>query len=418
MYLSYYNLKKEPFHITPDPDFLFFSESHKQALASIIYCTEKKKGFVAITGGVGLGKTTILRSYLERMDNKRLKTIYVFNPNIPFKSLVAIIFHELGIKPLSYDISDMVEQLHLALIEEYSAGNDVILIIDEAQNMPVDTLENLRMLSNLETSTDKLIQIVLIGQPELDDILNKYELRQLKQRIAIRATICPLTREESLMYIKHRLKKAGLKEGQLFTIFTKSALQLIIKHAKGIPRTINILCDNALINGFGYQQCPITLAIVKEVIADFKIKKDHFYLKAQYIYLTSLLLLFLIFWLSPYRPLFVSTISDLPFAHSSAVVARVEAKPLVQKKNIEIPKESKPKIEQAEKEVQQSEPLVRIIKKGDNLTGLIEDVYKIYDRKLIDNKLIELIKKNNPHIKNINKIPTGEKILFPAVAAK
>jgi len=418
MYLNYYNLKKEPFHITPDPDFLFLSESHKQALASIIYCTEKKKGFVAITGGVGLGKTTVLRSYLERMDKKNLKLIYVFNPNIPFKSLVAIIFHELGVKPQSYDLSEMVHQLQFTLIEEYSAGNDVTLIIDEAQNMPLDTLENLRMLSNLETSTDKLIQIVLIGQPELDDILDKYELRQLKQRIAIRATIYPLTQKESIDYIKHRLKKAGLKEGQLFTIFTKHALQLIIKHAKGIPRIINILCDNALINGFGHQKCPISSEIVMEVISDFKIKEGHVYLKWQYAVMFSLLFVFLVFYLSPYKIIIASMVGDLFFAHSRPVSTKIEAKPLPQKMPIAIPKDSEPKIEPAKIKIEQPISVVKTIGKGDNLTQLIEDAYSIKDRKLIDNKLIGLIKNSNPHIKDINRIPIGTKIVFPAISSK
>ncbi len=311
MYLSYYGLKKEPFHITPDPEFLFLSESHKQALASMVYAIEKKKGFAAITGGVGVGKTTILRAYLERMDHAHLKVIYIFNPNIPFKSLVAVILQELGAKPVTYDIPDMVHQLHRVLIDEYSAGRDVVLIIDEAQNMPIETLENLRMLSNLETSTDKLVQIILIGQTEFDKMLDRYELRQLKQRVAIRALIRPLSQSEGIAYIKHRLSKAGMKEGQIYSIFSKGALQLIIQKAKGIPRTINILCDNALLTGFGLQQHPVNEKAVEEAVSDLKGSQKSQTFIWQVAALGALILLLVGFWVSPFRHSIVSTVSDL-----------------------------------------------------------------------------------------------------------
>ena len=319
MYLNYYGLKKEPFHITPDPEFLFLSESHKQALASMIYAIEKKKGFAAITGGVGVGKTTILRSYLERIDHAHLKVIYIFNPNIPFKSLVAVILQELGAKPATYDIPDMVHQLHRVLIDEYSAGRDVVLIIDEVQNMPIETMENLRMLSNLETSTDKLVQIILIGQTEFDKILDRHELRQLKQRVAIRALIRPLSPSESLVYIKHRLSKAGMKEGQLYSVFSRKALQLIIRKAKGIPRTINILCDNALLTGFGLQQYPVTENAVKEAISDLKgSHKNHSFIW-QCAALAALILLFVGFWVSPFRESVVSAVTDLLWTYRLAL---------------------------------------------------------------------------------------------------
>jgi nucleoside-triphosphatase THEP1 len=170
MYLSFYHLKKEPFHITPDPEFLFLSPSHKEALGSVIYGIEKRKGFVAITGEVGVGKTTILRSYLDRAELERLKIIYVFNPNVSFQGLLKTISRELGFTLRADDTYEMVNQLQEILIEMYWRNQFVVLIIDEAQNMPIDTLENLRMLSNLETSKDKLIQILLVGQPEFDSV--------------------------------------------------------------------------------------------------------------------------------------------------------------------------------------------------------------------------------------------------------
>ena len=253
MYLQFYGLNKEPFNLTPDPEFFFLGEENQQALASLIYGIEKRKGCVVITGEVGVGKTTMVRSYLEESRDSGLKVIYVFNSNLSFPGLVKIIYQELGLAIESDDLSELVNGLHLALIEAYQQGINVALIIDEAQNMPVETLENLRMLSNLETVKDKLIQIILIGQPELAEILDRNELRAFKQRIFIRLAIGPFGFEESEAYIKHRLTKAGGSEAP---IFTRKALHRIIEEAQGIPRILNILCDNALITGFGYRKKP------------------------------------------------------------------------------------------------------------------------------------------------------------------
>ncbi|MDP2969770.1 MAG: AAA family ATPase, partial [Deltaproteobacteria bacterium] len=268
MYLNFYNLKKEPFHITPDPEFLFLCQSNRQAIGAIIWGVSQKKGFIAVTGDVGVGKTTILRYYLETVDRQLLKIIYLFNANVSFPGLLKTIYKELGLESGTDDMVEMVNHLHEILIEEYKQGRSVLLIIDEAQNMPVETLENLRMLSNLETSTDKLIQIVLIGQSEFEEKLNQNELRQLNQRIAIRSRILPLTEKESIDYIKHRLAKAGQDEKD--RVFTRGAMKKMVSQAKGIPRNLNILCDNALITGFGYKIKPVNTKIVKEVIVDFK----------------------------------------------------------------------------------------------------------------------------------------------------
>ncbi len=269
MYTNFYSFDKEPFHVTPDPDFLFLSPSHKEALASIIYGIEKRKGFIVITGEVGVGKTTILRYYLEKIKSQKRKIIYIFNPGISFHDLITTIYRELGIEARNESLFDRVHRLHEAMIEEFKVGFNIVLVIDEAQNMPVETLENLRMLSNLETSTDKLIQIVMVGQPEFEDMLNKNILRQLKQRVAVYSKILPLTPRESGEYIRHRLKTAG-GEGEYPYPFTKGALKKIIAESRGIPRLINILSDNSLIAGFGYQKKPVHAKIVSEVIADFK----------------------------------------------------------------------------------------------------------------------------------------------------
>jgi general secretion pathway protein A len=271
MYLDFYKFKKGPFHITPDPEFLFLSESHKEASASLIYGIEERKGFIAITGEIGVGKTTILRAYLEGADPEKLKVVYIFNAALSFESLLKQIFNELGLAAeQGAGVPELVNQLHRFLIEEYKNDRNVALIIDEAQNMPIETLENLRMLSNLETSKDKLVQIVMVGQPEFERKLELTELRQLKQRIAIRCLIKPLNLEESLAYIQHRLMRGSSFHNQ---VFTKGALKRILDEAKGFPRLINILCDNALITGFGYQCNPVTEKIAKEVISDFRGRK-------------------------------------------------------------------------------------------------------------------------------------------------
>jgi general secretion pathway protein A len=322
MYQDFYRLRKEPFHITPDPEFLFLSPSHKQALGSIVYGVRNRKGFVVITGEVGVGKTTILRSYLEGVAKQKTKVVYIFNANVSFKNLLKTIYKELGLDAKTGDTVEMLNDLYQILMEEYRQGNTVLLIVDEAQNMPIETLENLRMLSNLETSKDKLIQIVLIGQYEFDEILNLHELRQLKQRIVIRSTIIPLSEKESMAYIKHRLDKAALNGSP---VFTKGALKRIIKEAKGIPRYLNILCDNALITGFGYKKRPVNVKIVDEVITDYNGgEKEPSLLK--WVITSAAVLLFIVLLLFLYinKDLILSRAENLFSRFKGASISKVE----------------------------------------------------------------------------------------------
>ena len=266
MYLGFYGLEREPFHITPDPEFLFLSPSHKEAFAAIVYGVEQRKGFVALTGEVGTGKTTVLRAYLKRIEKSAIRPIYLFNPDLTFEQLLAMVLKSMGIEPKQKQTApQMLERLHWALINEFRQNRNVALIIDEAQNMPVETLEKLRMLSNLETTEDKLIQIVLVGQPELQRKLDLYSLRQLKQRIAVKARVRALTRAEGESYVQHRLSLAGCTRPD---IFSPAAVRALLKRSKGNPRVLNILCDNCLITGFGYQSESVTPKIVKEVAAD------------------------------------------------------------------------------------------------------------------------------------------------------
>ena len=266
MYSRFYGFTTEPFQNTPDLDFLFLSPNHKEALACIEYGIKQRKGFIAITGEAGVGKTVILRSYLTKVDANTQKTIYVLNPKVTFDSLLTIILKELHAEPVAGPTTQKLNQLHEVLIAEYRNDHTVVLIIDEAQNIPLETLESIRVLSNLETATEKLIQMVLVGQPELDTLLNRYELRQVRERIALRARLAPLTKTESEDYIDHRL---SLVRGEPRAVFSKQALDRIVKSANGIPRRLNILCDAVLITGFGYRHAIISGGIAKEAIAVF-----------------------------------------------------------------------------------------------------------------------------------------------------
>jgi general secretion pathway protein A len=299
--------------------------------------------------------------------------------------------NELDIIDLTDDVFEMVNQLHYVLIEHYKKGITVVLIIDEAQNMPVDTLENLRMLSNLETSTDKLIQIVFSGQPEFEQKLEQKELRQLKQRIAVKATIRPLTAEESRAYILHRLKKASAENTALFT---DGALRKIIKEAHGIPRLINILCENAFITALGYQKKRISSGIVKEVIADFAGKKKGSALKMA---LASFALILAM--LSAYF-LYLHKEQALSVASKSPVPLTAERKT----DNTTVQPTGTPR-----ESTKSGSPVIRVVKTGDTLSRLVADVYGLSNK-----ELLTFVKDSNPGIYDANIITVGDQILFPA----
>ena len=267
MYLAFYGLRKEPFHITPDPEFLYLSPSHKEAYAAVVYGVKQRKGFVTLTGEVGTGKTTVLRSYLKKLDREEARPIYLFNPDLTFRELLCMLLHEMGMESEGRSEAWMLQWFHWALIQEFQANRNVVVIIDEAQNMPVETLEKLRMLTNIETAKEKLLQIVLVGQPELQEKLNLHSLRQLKQRVAMSARIRSLTKAEAKAYMRHRITQAM---GSTERLFDAAACRALVRHGKGNPRQINILCDNALVTGFGYQQRPVTAKIVNDVAAEMR----------------------------------------------------------------------------------------------------------------------------------------------------
>ncbi len=269
MNLKFYGLKEEPFHITPDPDFLYPSLTHNEALALMVQGVEQRKGFVVLTGEAGVGKTIIVRVFLEHCRQQQIKTIYVLNSRVTFGVLMNMIFAELGLEGHSDDVAELLDDVLPFLLEEQKQKRDVVLVVDEAQNMSINTLEELARLLNLETSQGKLLQIFLIGHSELEAKLKLQELKQIQRRIEARVKIAELTPEESLSYIRYRLVKAGL-QGKEKTIFTPAALRLIVKHSMGIPRKINIICDNALVSGSELGKKPVPLKVVKGVIADLE----------------------------------------------------------------------------------------------------------------------------------------------------
>jgi len=431
MYLNYYNLRKQPFHITPDPEFLYLSPSHKEALAAIIYRIEEKKGFVAIVGAVGVGKTTILRSYLEKADKKRLKIIYVFNPRLTFEGLLRTIYQELELPVETSDVVEMTNRLYEVLIEEYRRGNTIVLVVDEAQNMPVDTLENLRMLSNLETSKDKLIQIVLVGQPEFEEELQQHRLRQLRQRLAIRSTILPLTEHESMEYIRYRLEKAGVSPS---TVFTSTSLKAIVKKAKGIPRTMNILCDNALITGFGYRKKPVTRGVVREIIRDFDGLKWPSAGRWWFPALSALtVVLIAMAWFLPNHETVFGKIRNLTHMEQrkeDTRVARVVPPPPAATGEALAPPAASPREKESPAGENQppaprpgdsavppsvvekaTEAVRKSIVHGDTLIKLSREVYGKSDE-----RILRLIQKSNPQVVNPDVIHAGSMLTFPRLS--
>jgi general secretion pathway protein A len=262
MYLSFYGLDEHPFNATPDPRFLFLTPSHREALAQLMYGVQENKGFIVLTGEVGTGKTTLLQTLLKRLD-ATTAIAYIYNSTLPFEELLEYMLADFGIAKPGESRAQRLFALNNFLIERRRAGQNTVLLIDEAQNLDVPTLEQVRLLSNFESTTEKLLQILLVGQPELKVKLDLPELRQLKQRIGLRCRISPLTATETRDYIRTRLRIAGARHAQ---IFTEPAVQRITEYAGGIPRVINILCDHCLLVGYADQVREIDRDIVERGI--------------------------------------------------------------------------------------------------------------------------------------------------------
>jgi general secretion pathway protein A len=263
MYLDFYRLKSAPFQITPDPTFLFLSASHKAALDAMTAGIAARQGFVAITGGKGVGKTTLVHAYLARIAPPQLTTIVLWHAPLSFVELLALMARRFAGPVATDDAAPLLVQLQQLLRHESQQGRNVALIIDEAQHLPLETLEQLPLLANLVPAREPPLQIVLVGQPELQQHLRRRGLRRVAQRIGVRATIRPLTEAESLAYIRQRVAKVALPGGPLFT---QDALQAMVRYARGVPRDVNLLCTNVLQAGYWAQQQPITADLVQQVM--------------------------------------------------------------------------------------------------------------------------------------------------------
>jgi len=270
MYNSYFGFRESPFSVTPDPRFFYTNPVYLEAFATLRYGIEAKKGFIVITGEVGTGKTTLLRKLLRNLADT-VHSVFVFNSCLSFPELLQLTLQDLGLTPKTQSKVAMLQELNDYLIKQLNQGHTVTMLIDEAQNLSDEVLENLRLLSNLETDQEKLIQIVLMGQPELHAKLAQPHLRQLKQRVAVQCRLNPLMDNEVRPYIDSRLMAAGY-EGK--DLFHPDAVERIAYYSKGIPRVINIICDNALLSAYAESQQRVYADKIDRVARDLELPLD------------------------------------------------------------------------------------------------------------------------------------------------
>ena len=267
MYESFFAFKEKPFSLTPNPRFLFLSKTHNEVYAHLIYGIENRTGFVEVTGEVGTGKTTILRTLLAHLDEGKYRVAFIFNPKLTAFELLRNINREFGVADDGRSNPDLIHSLNEFLLAENRAGRTPILVIDEAQNLSGEVLEQIRLLSNLETEEDKLIQIILVGQPELRNHLSDHSLRQLNQRIAVRYYLRPLSCDETTSYILNRLKIAGRADSN---IFSPAALRRVFKCSGGVPRKINLICDRALLTAYSEDRRNVSARDVRQAVAELE----------------------------------------------------------------------------------------------------------------------------------------------------
>ena len=269
MYKSFFALKENPFNVNPDPRYLFLTKQIEEALSGLMYGIQTRKGFITLTGEVGTGKTTLVNRLLDWLHLRRTKTAFLFNSRMNTNQLFDFIMAEFDIPCDNKSKSQQLMKLNHWLLERYRAGETAVLIVDEAQNLTFPVLEEIRLLTNLETSQQKLLQIVLMGQPELELILDSPQLRQLKQRVALRCQLQPLDEAQTRAYVLSRLERAGAPPGP--PIFADEALSKLYEYSRGIPRIINNLCENSMVNAFAREQRPVTPEMISEVAADFRL---------------------------------------------------------------------------------------------------------------------------------------------------
>ena len=436
-YTTFYGFSEDPFAITPDPKFFFPSESHKEALASLLYGINRKKGFIVILGEAGIGKTTLIHHLISQLDDK-VKTILFPQSHLPFHQILKEMLLKLKL-PLGLETKgSMIHELYHHLIQCLERNETAAVIIDEAENIGLDVIEEVRLLANLETSTSKLLQIVLVGEQGLMDKLRSEVIRQIKQRVVVSCRINPLTEEESMRYIDHRMKIAG---GDCSEVFTDEALSLICRYAKGIPLALNILCHNALSVGYCLSQKRVSPAMVKKIRSEkealslerARILASGFKRSLPYkiAYVIPVLVIFaiaLFFGRSYWQPLFDAQQPNQSVTQPTIEDKAKETTPEVQSQDatVKIPDSPVPGSPVAAPEMptppipasppvttSHSDTEIRVkeiveVKEGANLYSIAYQYYKIADETFIDHIL-----KLNPEIKDPNLILVGQKIKIP-----
>jgi general secretion pathway protein A len=269
MYKKFYNLQRNPFEITPDPAFLFPTTRHNEALASLYYGVTAHRGFVVLTGEVGTGKTLILRSLLGLVRRRDIAFALIFNPSLSPLEFMRYIAGDFGLPVAGKAKDELIHSLNKFLLERHEKRLTSLLVVDEAHLLSAEVLEEIRLLTNLETSQQKLLQIILAGQPELDQKLDSYELRQLKQRIALRCHLEPLSLHETSEYMRRRLRISGAIAPD--TMFSAPAVEAVFRHSRGIPRLVNTICENALLSGYAKQLATINEEIIEGVAKDLRL---------------------------------------------------------------------------------------------------------------------------------------------------
>jgi len=266
MYKQFFGLQENPFNVSPDPRYLLLTPPAEEALACLTYGIQTRRGFILLTGEVGTGKTTLIHKLLDWLRAREVPTAYSFNSLVDSSQLLAFILADLGLPTSHTDANTLLLELYNFLLERFRVGGTTVLIIDEAQCLPQEVLEEIRLLTNFETATEKLLQVVLVGQPELEAKIKQPELRALRQRIALRAKLYPFTLDQTGQYIARRLLVAGASGN---TIFDRRAVEAIYRYSEGIPRVINVLCELALVSAFADQRKTISTDIIESVAADF-----------------------------------------------------------------------------------------------------------------------------------------------------
>lgn len=270
MYKSFYSLKRNPFEITPDPAFLFPTRRHNEALAALYYGVRRHKGFVVITGEVGTGKTLLVRCLLDLLNRSQVNYAYVYNTRLSPLEFLQYVAGDFGVTTAGKSKAELLLDLSSFLVRQHQQKLTTVLVVDEAHHLSIDVLEEVRLLTNLETTQQKLLQILFAGQPELDEKLDSYELRQLKQRIALRCTLGPLDSLETCGYIRRRLELSGVN-GRAALLFPENTIEVVYHKSGGIPRLINTVCENALINAYAKRASFVSPEIIEEVSLDLRI---------------------------------------------------------------------------------------------------------------------------------------------------